>query len=488
MAAWFPHDGRAQPVVVGLGVAAFVQDVIAGQIGPAAGEDAQRFAGGVGVYGCELQPVFWLQPGFGRVPVHIGILWYAITLLHYDNITFIQGRLHMFDYVVIGKGLIGSAAARYLSMRGRTAVIGPDEPPDLQTHEGVFASHYDQGRITRQLSRDAVWAALARMSIGQYAALGAESGIRFHYPVGGLYVPAAAEASSYLAEMAGLAERVAVDYEVMDEAALHGRWPYLRFSDGWSGLYEAAPAGYINPRQLIRAQLAAGQKQGLEIVRETAVSLESSLDYLTITTDAGQSYRTKKVLVAAGAFSNAFDLLLQKLKVRVKTETIILAETPPDAAERWAEMPPVIYYIESPELDSIYLLPPIRYPDGRIYLKMGCNTVADRYLSDLTEIGEWFRQGQSDVMLEAMRAALQGIMPDLAALSWQTGRCVVTYTTHGRPYIGLVGDGRIGVAVGGNGSGAKSSDGIGRLGAAVLADDRWATDLAEDLFRPVFEA
>ena len=30
----------------------------------------------------------------------------------------------MFDFIVIGKGLIGSAAARYLSMRGRTAVIG----------------------------------------------------------------------------------------------------------------------------------------------------------------------------------------------------------------------------------------------------------------------------------------------------------------------------------------------------------------------------
>ncbi len=401
----------------------------------------------------------------------------------------------MFDFIVIGKGLIGSAAARYLSMRGQTAVIGPDEPPDLQTHEGVFASHYDQGRITRQLNQDEVWAALARLSVAQYPMLEAESGIRFHYQVGGLYVPAAAEAPSYLLEMAGLAERFAVDYEVMDEAAWHGRWPYLRFPDGWSGLYEAEPAGYINPRKLILAQLAAGQKQGLEIVRGTATSvnsvqaasLESASGYLTVTTDTGQSYRTKKVLIAAGAFSNAFALLPQKLKVRVKTETIILAETPPDVAERWMEMPSVVYYIESPELDSIYLLPPIRYPDGRIYLKMGCNTAADRYLSDLTEIGEWFRQGESDVMLAAMRAALQGMMPELAALSWQTGRCVVTYTTHGRPYIGLVGDGRMGVAVGGNGSGAMSSDGIGQMGAELLADGRWSADLAEALFRPVFE-
>ena len=172
--------------------------------------------------------------------------------------------------------------------------------------------------------------------------------------------------------------------------------------------------------------------------------------------------------------------------MRVKTETIILAEVDPETAARWAAMPSVIYHIESPELDSIYLLPPIRYPDGRIYLKMGCNTAADRYLAGLAEMGEWFRWGNSDGMLAAMRAALQGMMPELAALSWRTGRCVVTYTTHGRPYIGLVGDGRIGVTVGGNGSGAKSSDGIGRLGAELLADGRWSADLAEDLFRPEF--
>ena len=35
----------------------------------------------------------------------------------------------MFDYIVIGKGLMGSAAARYLSQSGaKVGIIGPDEP------------------------------------------------------------------------------------------------------------------------------------------------------------------------------------------------------------------------------------------------------------------------------------------------------------------------------------------------------------------------
>ncbi len=37
----------------------------------------------------------------------------------------------MFDYLVIGKGLIGSVAARYLSQESnKVALIGSDEPTD----------------------------------------------------------------------------------------------------------------------------------------------------------------------------------------------------------------------------------------------------------------------------------------------------------------------------------------------------------------------
>lgn len=52
-----------------------------------------------------------------------------------------------FDFVVVGKGMMGAAAARYLALSGaRVALVGPDEPADRTTHDGVFASHYDNGR------------------------------------------------------------------------------------------------------------------------------------------------------------------------------------------------------------------------------------------------------------------------------------------------------------------------------------------------------
>ena len=74
-----------------------------------------------------------------------------------------------FKYIVIGKGMIGSAVARHLAERtDGVALIGPDEPRDKAKHDGVFADHYDEGRITRILDPHIVWAKLARESIRRY--------------------------------------------------------------------------------------------------------------------------------------------------------------------------------------------------------------------------------------------------------------------------------------------------------------------------------
>ena len=55
-----------------------------------------------------------------------------------------------FKYIVVGAGMMGAAAARHLSVQtDGVALIGPDEPADRKTHQGVFSSHYDEARITR---------------------------------------------------------------------------------------------------------------------------------------------------------------------------------------------------------------------------------------------------------------------------------------------------------------------------------------------------
>jgi len=45
----------------------------------------------------------------------------------------------MYKIAVIGRGLMGSAAGRHLSMiSDSVAIIGPNEPKDTANHDGIF--------------------------------------------------------------------------------------------------------------------------------------------------------------------------------------------------------------------------------------------------------------------------------------------------------------------------------------------------------------
>ena len=74
-----------------------------------------------------------------------------------------------FEFAVIGAGLIGSAAAKYIATNNNNVIlIGPKEPETKINHNGIFGSHYDEGRITRIADIDTTWAYLAKKSIKKY--------------------------------------------------------------------------------------------------------------------------------------------------------------------------------------------------------------------------------------------------------------------------------------------------------------------------------
>ena len=102
-----------------------------------------------------------------------------------------------YDLAILGRGLIGSAAARHASKTGaRVALIGPPEQPKSAwaTRE-AFGAHYDEGRITRMTDPDATWATLAARSIERYAEIAEEGGIDFFSEVGHLAVGPAGAAN-----------------------------------------------------------------------------------------------------------------------------------------------------------------------------------------------------------------------------------------------------------------------------------------------------
>jgi sarcosine oxidase len=59
----------------------------------------------------------------------------------------------IYDFTIIGNGLIGSSASKYISnfSKNLTLIIGIKEPINRSIHEGPYSSHYDEGRIVREI-------------------------------------------------------------------------------------------------------------------------------------------------------------------------------------------------------------------------------------------------------------------------------------------------------------------------------------------------
>lgn len=385
-----------------------------------------------------------------------------------------------FDFVVVGRGMMGAAAARHLARTGAAvALVGRGEPADWQTHDGVFSSHYDSGRITRTIDQDPDWALLARRSIARYREIEAESGIGFYGEVGCLISGPAG--GDFVNAVVAVAERYGLEAPLLDRSALRARFPWFDLPEASSGVFEQAGAGYVDPRRLVAAQVACFEKAGGICLLDDVVSVTEAGDRASVALKGGGSLTGGRVLVATGGFSRAPGLLPRMPALVVKARTVVLAELSPGQAEAYRGMPSWIDESAGPA-DHFYFLPPILYPDGKTYLKIGGDPI-DVMIEDERAIGDWFRgEGRADAITHLRRLLARSI-PDLAPVRLLSAPCVTTYTTHGYPYAGFVAGERITLLTGGNGAAAKSSDEIGRIGADLVIRGRmdepdYTTDFA----------
>lgn len=366
---------------------------------------------------------------------------------------------------------MGAAAARHLAnMDESVALIGPDEPEDKVTHRGVFASHYDEGRITRTIDPDPVWALLARRSIERYREIEAATGIAFYREVGCLLTGAGTPAGQdYIARSARAAAETAVEASELGDGSLSAQFPWFSFPNGTQGLFEKTDAGHISPRRLVAAQVALATRAGATRIAAAVASVREEGGHVRIETASGDVVEAERVLVAAGGFSIQKNLLPRPVDLTVYARTVVFFEVDEAEAERLAAMPSMIHKAED-ERDDIYMLPPIRYPDGRTYLKIGGDP--DDLALTPDALGDWFRSDGRPHVREHLVRRMKALVPDLAIRSVSSAACVTSFTPTGYPAIGWLVPGRIAVLTGGCGAAAKSSDEIGRLGAELVYEGR----------------
>lgn len=391
----------------------------------------------------------------------------------------------IFKSIIVGRGLIGSAAAKYISRSEKNvALIGPDEATALQ--EGiVFASHYDRARIQRIVGKDSIETLLNLQTAKQHSELEQESGVNYHVGEGCLLVT---PDDMYLNHYKEDAKKFDVGFQFLQNASqLKYFNSNLRFPDSAKGIYEGAPSGHINPRLLIKAQSEVFRKNGGTIFNNTVTDVSFENDVIKIACIDNQIMYAKKVLLSPGCFVNFLNLMKKKLALKVKSETTIWVKVKEGEAMRLSSLPPLLYKINEPEIQDIYLIRPLKYPDGNFYLKMGANIPNDMYFNSLKEIQGWFKNDNKENNRPVLEKALHSILPAISIEEVREKHCIVCYTAHNKPYIGQIEKGLF-VAAGGNGYAAMSSDTLGKIAATVLLEEQFPPDFSANDFAPVFES
>ncbi len=355
---------------------------------------------------------------------------------------------------VVGAGLMGSAAARHLAKAGLdVTLIGPGEPENKRTHQGTFGSHYDEGRITRHNALKPFWVEVSKASIARYSEIEAESGISFFTETGAMMVGS----DAWMAQVYAAAAQHGVESHALDAGGLAQTFPFFSFAPDHSGAYERRRAGHVSPRRLVAAQQAAALRYG---GRRVVTEVQNVTDGRVQSSDG--TLKFDHVLVAAGGWTDA--ILGRAPHLDVYARTVAFFELSEAEAARLKSMPSLVYEA----LEDPYLLPPIRYPDGKIYIKLGGDP-EDVRLDGPGAVGDWFRAGGNAQVRDRLEEMIRTLMPSLKIDSVSMDACVTSWTADRLPEIRALGD-RLAVCTGGNGAGAKCSDELGRRGAALILE------------------
>ncbi|MEO0323946.1 MAG: FAD-dependent oxidoreductase, partial [Myxococcota bacterium] len=208
---------------------------------------------------------------------------------------------------------------------------------------------------------------------------------------------------------------------------------------------------------------------------------EETADGIMAICSDGARISAQKVRNACGGFSKADGLLPNVPDLRVYARTVVYFELTEAEAERLSTMPSVIY--GPPGVPCIpYILPPVRYPDGTHYIKIGGDP-KDVELADLDAIKAWFRTDGDAEAAAFLTEALLALIPSLSHAPRTTGSCVTSFTPHRKPLVQQQTD-RIFALTGGCGAGAKCADEIGRLGAELVTEGHIRGGQYSTTFRP----
>jgi len=250
-----------------------------------------------------------------------------------------------YEYIVLGLGGLGSAAAYWLSRQAGADVLG------LEQFElgHVRGESPDHSRIIRLSYHTPGYVELAKQAYAAWDVLEKDSGERVILPTGGLdFAPrmSAIPLESYSESM----KAAGVSFEHLDAAEIMRRWPQFHLTDDIHGLYQeqsgiamAARANAAHQRMAREHGATLADRRPVERIRSAGGEIDVEA--------AGVSYRCRRLAIAAGPWSNrALGNFGVELPLEVTQEQVTYFASPrrrefmPDRFPVWIWMDDPCYY------------------------------------------------------------------------------------------------------------------------------------------------
>lgn len=203
-----------------------------------------------------------------------------------------------YQYIVLGLGGFGSAAAYWLSRRIGADVLGVE-----QFELGhVRGESQDHSRIIRLSYHTPGYVELAKHAYAAWREVEQDAGEQLILRTGGLDFARRVSAiplSNYADSMAA----AGVPYETLDAAEIMRRWPAFRLSDDIHGLYQEQ-SGIAMAAKANAAHQRLARAHGATLIEKVEVGAIDPVGGEIELELNGKRVRCRKLVITAGAWSN----------------------------------------------------------------------------------------------------------------------------------------------------------------------------------------
>ncbi len=249
--------------------------------------------------------------------------------------------------VVIGTGVLGSAAAAALASRigGGVLVLEQFEPGHRR------GSSTDHSRIIRHSYDSVTYTRLTHAMFAAWAAVERESGRQLVLQTGGLDLgdPGVGGSIRELEATADAMTQVGIPFERLTADEVRRRWPQWRIADDVRGLFQEN-AGILAVGRACATLLTLAGAHGAQLRTQVKVErLEDRGDEIAVHTSRGQ-IRAQHVVACTGKWTARLLADLQPLPLRHTAEQVTYVRSPdlapfaPDRFPIWIRLGEVCFY------------------------------------------------------------------------------------------------------------------------------------------------